>query len=56
VQSRFKRVNRLSQTLLELHAEHGLTMRHLIYLEHPSMMKRGQFWERVTEPGLTLSA
>lgn len=47
VQSRFKRVGRPSQTLLELHQGRGLTMWHPIYLDTSHVIKPGTFWDRI---------
>jgi metallophosphoesterase superfamily enzyme len=46
VQSMFKSVGRPSQTLLNLHPEHGLVNYQQIYLEGPSLTRPGEYWQR----------
>lgn len=47
VQSAFKAFGRPSQTLLEMHEEHGLVGVRRIYLETENMLKPGQFWDKL---------
>lgn len=46
VQSNFKGYGRPSQTLVDLHPQHGLVGWHPIYLETPGMARPGDFWKR----------
>lgn len=48
-QSNFKAFGRPSQTLLELHPDHGLIGWKLLYCEHPSQMRPGTYWDTVDE-------
>lgn len=48
-QSNWKSIRRPSQTLLDLHPEHGLVGWKPLYLDTPGMVKPGEFWRRARE-------